>query len=483
VQFCTILVSVFIATSVFALPNQESRLYTFPPVFDYRSDPAIDYTSINIAGPIFKYEQKGSELSRAMRPLFFYTTDQDRGATQLDILYPFFNYKHDTEIVSYRFLFLFHYYSNLNESFHQREFSLFPFLLYKNKDDRPFQYALFPFTGHLYNFFGRDEVSYFLFPLYSHTTRGGTYVDNYLWPFFARISGDTPQESGLKIWPLYGHSENPGVYQKTMVLWPFWTSEDLQQDSDNPTSHRYLFPFYLYSEAPAESRRIIIWPFFSYFDNRKNGYTEWNFPWPLFSYVKGEHRYGYKALPLISDMTTNSKRTRNYLWPILRIEDQQFSTLSQKRTRLLFFLYTDLIEKERGTDQTSLHRKLLWPLFGYRQENDVSHFYTLALLEPIFQHSDGITRNWSPLWRLYQRKWDKQGNSVSTLLWNVFWHERSPKGVAWELFPIFSYRHNPERVREWSFLKGLIRVENNNEKQRLHLLYLPWGIPLGTSEL
>lgn len=466
-----------------AAEDKNPLLVTFAPLFDYRSDLAVDYESLNVFGPIVKRERKGSELDQALRPLFYLSTDEEREAAQLDILFPVFTYKHDKEITKYRFLFLLNYHSNRSGSYDYNDFSLFPFLYYRNKVNEPLEHSIFPVTGHFYNKFGRDEIDYTLFPLYSHTKRKGTYVDNYLWPFFARISGSSPDESGLKVWPLFGFSEKPGVYRKSMALWPFWMSEDLQQNSDNPISIRYSFPFYLSSESPAASQRTMLWPFFSYRDDRQKGYREWNFPWPLFAYAEGEYRHGYKALPLASDMTIAQKRTQNYLWPILRFEDQQFGTLAQHRTRILFLLYTDLYEKEKDADKYRRRRTLMWPLFGYRQEKGVSHFYSLALLEPLFQQSDGLTRNWSPLWRVYQHKWDSKGNSVTSVLWNLFWHERSAKGVAWELFPVFSYRHQTDSAREWSVLKGLVSVRNSDQTNKLHLLYLPWGMTLGSAQI
>ncbi len=476
-----LVVSAVIPNTAFATAD-EPKLWTFSPLFEYRTDPATDYKSLNIFGPIIKYEHKKGASARALRPLFYLSTEDERTAVQLDVLFPLFTYKHDDEAVSYRLFFLINYYSNHAEDYHQRNFSLFPLLFYKNKEDAPRQYAVFPLIGHYNNWLKRDEVTYYLFPLYSHTKRNGTHVDNYLWPIFARISGDTPEEKGLKVWPLFGYSEKPGVYRKSMLLWPFWMSEDLQQDTDNPVSIRYSFPFYLYSETPLESRRTLFWPFFSYVDDRKKGYTEWNFPWPLFAYAQGEYQHGYRALPFISDMTGAGRRTRHFLWPLLKLEEHKIDTLIQQRTRVLFMLYTDLDEREIGAEQSRRHRTMLWPLFGYRQEKGVSHFYTLALLEPIFQQSDGLIRNWSPLWRIYQRKWDQQGHSVSSVLWNLYWHERNPSGVAWELFPVFSYTHKAEESIEWAVLKGLISVENKDNVKKLYFLYLPWGITLGRTE-
>lgn len=463
--------------------GEAPKLWTFSPIFEYRTDPALDYKSLNVFGPILKYERTEHATSRALRPLFFLSSEDEREALQLDILFPLFTYRHDDEIISYRLFFIINYYSNKNNDYNQSNFSLFPLLFYKNDEETPRQYAFFPFIGRYKNWLKRDEVNYVLFPLYSHTKRQGTHVDNYLWPFFARISGDTPDETGLKVWPLFGYSKKPGVYRKSMFMWPFWMSEDLQLNTREPISIRYSFPFYLYSETPSESRRTLLWPFFSYIDDRKKGYTEWNFPWPLLSYSRGEYQHGYRALPIISDMTGAGRRTRHFLWPILKLEEHKIDTLVQQRTRVLFLLYTDLDEREIGAEQSRRHRTLLWPLFGYRHEKGVSHVYSLALLEPIFQQSDGLIRNWSPLWRIYQRKWDRQGNSVHSVLWNLYWHERSREGVAWELFPLFSYRNKNDAPTEWAVLKGLISVKNQEQMSKLHILYLPWGIRLGSAEL
>jgi hypothetical protein len=147
-------------------------------------------------------------------------------------------------------------------------------------------------------------------------------------------------------------------------------------------------------------------------------------------------------------------------------------------------IYSDVRETDKRGGETRLHRRLFWPLFGYQQVGEVSNFYTLALLEPFFPESEALVRNWSPLWRLYQVKWDQQGNCVDSLLWNLYWHERGPKGVAWEVFPLFFYRNEVTGQREWSFLKGLIRYRSSPEKgSTLQLLYLPWGIPLGENTI
>jgi hypothetical protein len=164
-----------------------------------------------------------------------------------------------------------------------------------------------------------------------------------------------------------------------------------------------------------------------------------------------------------------------------RVDARSQATINRARDTLFFLLYTDIEETAKDGGEVRLHRRLLWPLFGYRQSNGVSHFYTLALLEPLFPESDGIERNWSPLWRIYQAKWDQSGNRIDNLLWNLYWRERGPTGLAWEVFPLFFYFNEIEGKIEWSFLKGLLRYRSSPDQgKKLHLFYLPWGIPLGT---
>jgi hypothetical protein len=146
---------------------------------------------------------------------------------------------------------------------------------------------------------------------------------------------------------------------------------------------------------------------------------------------------------------------------------------------VLFFLYSDLIEQNKEEQVPPRRRRAFWPLFQYESAQGVHHFSTLALLEPFFHDNGGIQRNWAPLWRLYQARWDDRGNEISSLLWNLYWKERRGDDLAWELFPLVNYRREHQQVVELSLLKGLISLRRAETGRRLHLFYLPWGLPLG----
>jgi hypothetical protein len=191
--------------------------------------------------------------------------------------------------------------------------------------------------------------------------------------------------------------------------------------------------------------------------------------------TEGEDYHGLKLLPFFADETMDVKRQRWYLWPIYKIEEMDTELIQRRRDRVLFFLYSDTRESKWETGE-SMRRINFWPLFGYNRKNGVSHFHVLSLLEPFFPENESIERLWSPLWRIYQQKWDQQGNQVISLLWNLFWSERQGDRLAGELFPLLEYQKQSPGKKSFSFLKGLVSYRRDEQGRRLNLFYLPWGL-------
>lgn len=173
------------------------------------------------------------------------------------------------------------------------------------------------------------------------------------------------------------------------------------------------------------------------------------------------------------------KRERWYIWPIYKIEEMHSELIERRRDRVLFFLYSDLKENKIEAGK-SLRRIDLWPLFGYKRTNGVSRLHVLSLIEPFFPENQSIERLWSPLWRIYQQKWDQQGNHVVSLLWNFYWYEKQSEKVAWELFPLIDYRKKAIGETDIRFLKGLVRYRRDDSGKQLNLFYLPRGLRWGS---
>lgn len=456
---------------------REDAVLTLWPLLDYRHSAAVDYTSLNVAGPLLNFERKGRESEFHLRPLYFRAADAS-GASYSELLYPVASRKHEPGQSIFQGLHLLEYDYGDREKGSRDEFMLFPFVFSGKKTDRRDGYfALFPLGGRILEKLGRDEIRFTLFPLYAETRRDDTTVTNVLWPVFARVRGEG--ERGVKFWPFFGRSHKEGVYRKAFYLWPIVFDYDLALDTDAPTRRRAVFPFYVAEDAPQRRSRTVLWPFFSHFEDRGRDYEEWTFPWPLVGVAKGSYKESRKFLPLYADERRRDYRKRWFLWPLYKVERTDSEALLSRRYRVLYFLYSDLEETVPEEVTPRKRRVALWPLFTYEQIRGVSRFHTFSLLEPLLPENEALERNWAPLWRLYQAKWDQHGNGASTLLWNLYWKERRGDDLACELFPLFSYRSEGERDVDLQLLKGLFRYRGDAGGKRIHLFYLPWAFRWG----
>ena len=64
--------------------------------------------------------------------------------------------------------------------------------------------GVFPVYGKLYNRYRRDEIGFFLWPLYGYSIGDGTTRTNVVWPLFSFYKG---HQEGFKIGPLYGAAD------------------------------------------------------------------------------------------------------------------------------------------------------------------------------------------------------------------------------------------------------------------------------------
>jgi len=451
----------------------DANLFTLWPLIDNRADAENDYRSLHLLGPLFKYQEHGEETTTALRPLV-YTRENAPGSSRTNILYPLCSLENDPEGSTWNCLGLL--YGNSREESRRQEFYLFPFLFYEKDPEEGTSAALFPIGGTLRNWFRRDKITFALFPLYSRTEKGDRRIDNILWPFFARIRGE--QESGFKFWPLYGSSRKEGVYRKRFFLWPVFFAEDLALDSNAPVRKRAAWPFYLSIETGKSRYTSVLWPFFSRQQGIEEPFDQWDIPWPLIRLTRGEQRHGFRFLPLYADETVKNNRTVWYLWPVYKREEIETEQMHRRRHRILYFLYSDLLEQHFETGEQK-KRIDFWPLFSYSKEAGLNHLHLFSLLEPFFPGNRGIEENWAPLWRIYQQKWDSQGNRIISLFWNLYWQDQRADGsLAWELFPFFEFRRSADDV-DMRLLKGMLTYHAGSSGEGfLKFLYLPWELSL-----
>ncbi|MCM2357422.1 MAG: hypothetical protein NDI77_04685 [Geobacteraceae bacterium] len=451
----------------------EGTIFTFWPLIDYRESPAEKFSNLSLLGPLFKFQQRGDERDVALRPFFYDSADLKDETATASYLYPLASSENSRDVTTFQVLKLFQKqtYRKDEEGRREQGTMLFPFYISGRSEKYGPYLSLFPLYGDIYERFWRDEYHYLLFPLYGRTVTRGTTTRNYLYPFFSTTTGD--RESGFQFWPLYGESAKEGVYRKRFAVWPFFTQEQSGLDTDNPTSRFYLLPFYAATDSPKSTSRYYLWPFFGHKTETEGKQEEWDYFWPFLRTVRGENRNVTSILPLYFSEETRETRKRWLLWPLYREEAIDSDVFRQERSRVLYFLYSDNRESW-PKDGAERRRTAFWPLFVYsRDTRGIKSLSIPAPVEPVLDR-EGIERNWAPFWRLYQQKWSDSGDSAASLLWNLYWHERRGDDLAYELFPLISYR-SEKKATDVRLLKGLVHYRNETGGKSLGFFWLPFG--------
>jgi hypothetical protein len=465
------------APPLFAAEPERGTIFTLWPLIDYRSSPAEGFRNLSILGPLIKFQTKGADSETAVRPFFFESQNSKHGTVSTDFLYPAASKETTPEAFNYEVFRLYQktIYRKDEPKRRQEGVTFFPFYITGTSEKYGPYRSIFPFYGDMYQRFWRDEYHIALFPLYGRTVKNGTSTSHYLYPFFSRTKGD--KEAGFEVFPLYGQSEKEGVYRKRYLLWPFWNTSETGLDTANPTSKTTLFPLYASSDSPLRSSRNYFWPFFGYSEDREKKSRQVDYFWPLIYTERGEKRNVTSLLPIYAHETSPEAEKSWYFWPLYRHSELHSPIFEEKQDRVLFFLYRDRLERW-PKDGAERRRLAVWPLFLYKTTpHGVSSLSVPAPVEPVLD-KEGIEHNWAPYWRLYQRRWNDNGDSASSLLWNLFWHERRGDDLAYELFPLVSYRSEKGDTGLRLF-KGLVGYNTCGNEKELTLLWLPVGLKWG----
>jgi len=446
---------------------------------EWESGPLIHEFKLTLApgrrleaiGPLVSYEQREAQTQWAFPPLFSHTFDEGADAEEFDLAYPLLTCARFGTEYRFQFFQLFSLSGGQNQQENtQKRFTLFPIYFQQRSPDPGLNYtALVPFYGRLENRLFRDEIRFVLFPLYGQSRKKDVVTDNYLFPFFHLRHGDALQ--GWQFWPLAGYEHKDltartnrddevqtiGGHKKFFALWPVFFDQKLRIGAENPEHHQALLPLYSRLRSPQRDSTTLPWPFgLTLTDDRAKKYREVGAPWPLIVFARGEGKTANRVWPLFSHAKTPILESDFFLWPLYKYSRAHAPPLDRERTRILFFLYSDLVEKNEGTG-AALQRTDLWPLFTAKRDRDGNErLQLIAPLEPLLPNNKGIERNYSPLWSIWRsEKSAKTGASSQSFLWNL-------------------YRlHTTPETRKCSLLFGLIQYQSGPEGKRLRMFCVP----------
>ncbi len=469
---CITLALLLLLQVVQTLHMRGSDPWNCGPIFDSFHLTLTSGYRTEALGPFYYLESQSEQTTWALPPLFSSSRNPDLETREYDFLYPLLTYDRFGEQYRWQLIQLLSFSGGPTQTETNRDrFTLFPIYFQQRSSDPAENYtALFPIYGSLKHRLMRDEISFVMFPIYSRTEKRDMVTRNYLYPVFHRRTGEGL--TGWQVWPLFGHEAKKqtvrtndfgdlvavGGHERWMALWPIFSEQRLGLGTPNPVWQQALLPAYYLTRSPARDQTTVLWPFFSRIEDREKKYVEWQAPWPLLVVARGEGKTATRVWPLFSRSQSEFITSEAYLWPLYRYKRVHSDPLDRERTRILYFLFSDV--KEKNTE-TGKHRgwQALWPFYFHRQEADGSRrLQVLAPLEPILANNENIERNYSPLWALWRaERRPETGSASQSLLWNLYRHETAPG------------------KRKWSALFGLIQYRSSAEGRGMRLFFIPLG--------
>ncbi len=396
---------------------------------------------VEAAGPLFYDEYKESQRTWAIPPVLSLAKDPDVEMLEFDLMYPVFTYDRYGDQYRWQLFQLLSFAGGPTQTETNRDrFTIFPLFFRQRSSDTNENYTAYgPFYGHLKHRLMRDEIFYVMFPGYSRTRKADVVTRNYVYPFFHLREGNGLE--GWQFWPITGHehkevtwrtnmfgdSEMVPGHDKRFIMWPFYFNAVTGSGSTNETRQQGVIPAYALMRSPARDSTTVLWPFFSRVDDRDKGYREWDAPWPLIVFARGTGKYTTRVFPFYSHAYNTNVQSDFYLWPVYKYNRIHSDPLDRRRTRILFFLYSDVVEK--NTETSAYRRRTeLWPFFAHRRElNGNSRLQVLGVLEPFVPGSHKIERDYSPAYALWRQEHNpRTGASSQSLLWNLYRRDVGP---------------------------------------------------------
>ena len=423
-----------------------------------------------IAGPFYYREQKQDTLKIwAIPPLLSYTTDPATEMVEFNIVYPVFSYIRYGKQYRWQLGQLLNFSGGPTQTETVRDrHTLFPFYFrQKSTDSNNVYTAVGPFYGHLQNRLFRDEISYVMFPIYGKTRKRDVVTRNYFYPVVHVREGEGLK--GWQVWPICG-GETKGIttrtngfgdvemipgYHRSFAVWPFFAEQETGLGSANPQWQQLSLPLYNLFRSPMRDSTTVLWPFFTWIDDREKGYKEWQAPWPFITFARGEKTIN-RFWPIYSHAYNTNLQVDSVLWPIYRYSRIRATAVDRQRTRILFYLYSDTLEKDLAKNRVR-HRVDFWPFFTSRKEyNGNTRLQVLAPLEPLLPANHNIDIEYSHAWSLWRsEKNPRTGNASQSLLWNLYRREVTPKS------------------RKVSCFFGLYQSRTSEEGTHTRLFYIP----------
>ncbi len=372
--------------------------------------------------PLLEYDRTTRELF--FRPLFSVSPQEVR------VLWPIFRHRSDEKGTSAWLFPVMTYRARPQERGLDRDLFVLPFLAWGDDPDLGAHFALFPFGGSIKDFFGQDEFSFWLFPLYACMREKERRSYHVLFPFINWVEG--PRQGGGRFLPFWGNYwadtvEGAPKYRHNYILWPFYSRHRNELDTAVPSEGWALFPFYGRTTSPHVTQTHICWPFYARYDDRARGYRACGCSLVPIRFASGPEDSQCDLWPFYGAWRQKERSRWFALWPLVRHETQDNPEIVAHRFWIVPFWWDTDVEWPQL--KSTLSRRKLWPFFSYEEKNDVAHWEALSLLP---WYDDVFDAFWGRLFQLarYSRRGEARGFE---LLWGLYSWEDGPEADAWRI--------------------------------------------------
>jgi hypothetical protein len=390
------------------------------PLVYYNEDPGEQTKTLSVLTPIIYYHRGKEGREFSVRPIFSMTRDDSSDSTVIDILYPLVKYKKRGDDKNFRVFPIIRdatadIFPNKTRTSHDY-FTLF----WGRSEDGKAYGGLFPVYGTVKDRFGKDDIFFLLWPVYSRTVEDSMISHTILWPIFKKTTGD--EGGGTRVFPLWGHEEITGKSYRTFYLFPLVTLRGKYLDTDAPMKDTIIIPFYVSRKTPYSRSTSYLWPFFTISTSEHTNYRKIDAPWPFISFAHSD------TLSLVQFAPFYRKRVRTdkdgldestyILYPIY---SWGRSTSPSETEETYRFMLIDKYVKTTYSDGTDELQVYLFPLYDRRKMKTGED--STIVLYPLPLHDDGFKRNYLPLFEVYRHEITADGTDRLTILHHLLIRE------------------------------------------------------------
>lgn len=333
------------------------------------------------------------------------------------------------------------------------------FGLLARRQDEATQLGWFPFIGQFENVLGYEEVSFVAWPFFVRTVRSGRRSLHAPLPFLSFVEGGG--EESFRLWPLYGHVEWKGRYERWFWLWPIFHlhRNGLSGGDEVPEVKWMVWPLYGRSRRGTFRSDSVLWPFFGWATDSESGFRAWDGPWPFVRFQWGgppELPRRRRVWPLWSHFRGDGLEAWNALWPIFHHRIETTSEYTRRGTFVLPF-YRGWDRVDGRTAARSSYR-LLWPLFERERGIEGRDRTAIGALSPLGRNPF-VEYHYAWLWELWSTIETERGRSERALaaLWVRERDDAEDRRSLSGLWARRTYTDGDARVSETSLLFGLVR--------------------------